>query len=78
MIFFLSYCFFATSLSLSTIKCLMNMEKNLLHKFKIWWNEENCAKNMVIFNKIIVCGALYALFYEHDQRSLYIKMIVGT
>ena len=26
----------------------------------------------------IVCGVLYAPFYEHDQKLLYSKMIVGT
>ena len=44
--------FLATSLAFKSIKCLQNMQENLLYKCEISRNEENSAKNMVILKKI--------------------------
>ena len=54
--------FLATFLSLSTIKCLLNKQNNMLQKCKILWKGQNSAKKFVILKKKIVWGALYAPF----------------
>ena len=43
------------------------MQKNLVHKREISWNEENSAKNMVIF-KIVGQKIIFFANFENEKH----------
>ena len=66
--------FLASSLSLSTIKCLLNIfKKKSAPQVQNLVNEENCAKNMVIFNKNLFLVSCMPFFMNMTKSHYILK-----